>query len=202
MKSLILFATVFVLANADSNILRRIKPVLMMGETILQMKDKNQCLQKSFCILETLVDKHIMNPLSHFSQFLTNRHLDFDPKDFEKINEMMKSYPKYTEIINSILFGRKYNSTASCSQQFPLCSVTEGDIINELKSFDDEHVLKNLLNKSTKRNKACDGVGIGCGVVGVGCAFCEVATEGICAVACAPATGAACSGAGLGCIFG
>merc|ERR1711894_266291 len=96
MKTFILFAAVFVLANADSNILRRIKPILMMGETILKMQDKNQCLQKSFCILETMVNNKVRNPLAHLSQFLTNSHLDFETKDFEKnqrdVAELSKIY--------------------------------------------------------------------------------------------------------------
>ncbi|CAG2206726.1 unnamed protein product [Mytilus edulis] len=164
--------------------MRLIKPVLMMAEELFQAKDRDMCLQKSFCLLESSMDTD-MNPFKHVSRYLTNSHHDTEPEAFQEIVSLVQQYPSVKNAINSVIYGRGMNGTDSCRKQYGSCTVDDEKLIAAFQSFGDKKLLNSLIHGKSSRNAGCNAVGATCRAAGVGCGICAIFTFGACGLACA-----------------
>lgn len=184
--------------------LRVLNPVFMMGEELFRLENKNNCLEKMFCLLETTLQEiGRLNPLKHFSRVLTNTEKDFDEIAAEKVNALAHRYPHFASLVDAILLGQSTINNTTCHATYDACRTEEETLVKFALSLEEDirHQRSAIVHEK-KSNAYCDGANVGCALVGAGCALCTVATEGICGAACLPEVGAYCSGTSLGCYLG
>lgn len=175
-----------------------ISPFLDVIESIATDHDRDTCLEKLFCVLESYIPANVHNPLKYVGDVFTNSKGKMDPKAFQRLKEHVKKHPNLARVVAAIELGQLEKESKACDSHFPECNVTVSFLARAINIFDNSNLSQNV-SARVRRNVGC-GVSAGvCGAVGVGCVLCGIFSFGACLAACGPATGAACVGVGVAC---
>ncbi|XP_062598920.1 uncharacterized protein LOC134260365 [Saccostrea cucullata] len=152
--------------------MKLIKPLMMLTGNVVNLVDKNLCFEKTMCLLGTMKDYNVTNPLAFIPSILSNANSYFQPDAYRRLEDTLNKSPKLISIVQSYHFGKYSQHESVCANRYPECTSNNVKLTTALKQFDDDHFPNLVGHTHQVRSASCDGLNHLCTASSLGCVLC------------------------------